>query len=223
MPISVVCSGCQSRFSVSHTFAGQTGPCPKCKKPITIPKAPTAEVTVHEPEPPAATGGRGRMPTAPIVFQEKPLSVLTIAATTAGALGCLVAAFVFRLLWGPGGTPVWVLAAGAATLAFPIAWIAYAIVRDRELEPYQGASLVLRCGICAVVYASLWGVHAFLPAEQMAEEFWRWLFVGPVFGFAGALAAFAALDLEWGTASVHFACYVLFTALLRWILGFPPV
>ena len=65
------------------------------------------------------------------------------------------------------------------------------------------------------------GVHAFLQIEQMNEEFWRWLFVGPIFGFAGALAAFAALDLDWGTAVAHFALYVLFTAVLRWILGLP--
>jgi hypothetical protein len=223
MPISVVCPGCTARFTVSDRFAGQTGPCPKCKKPITIPAAASVEVTVHEPEPAVASGKRGRGPTAPIVFQEKPLSMLTAAATTAGAVGCMLVAVVFRAMWGAGGTPTWVMAAGAVALAFPSAWIAYAIVRDRELQPYRGMSLVLRCGICAAAYALLWGVHAFLPAEQMSEEFWRWLFVGPVFGFAGALAAFAALDLDWGTAGVHFACYVLFTALLRWILGFPPV
>ena len=37
MAIQVLCSGCGSRFAVSDRFAGKTGPCPKCKKPITIP------------------------------------------------------------------------------------------------------------------------------------------------------------------------------------------
>lgn len=163
------------------------------------------------------------MPTAPIVFREKPLSVMTIATVMAAAIGCMLIALACRFAWGPGATPAWVLAAGAVGLAFPCAWIAYGIVRDRELEPYSGRSLALRCAICAAVYALLWGVHSFLPVQQMNEEYWRWLFVGPVFGFTGALAAFAALDLDWGTAGVHFAFYVLVTAFLRWTLGLPPV
>lgn len=221
MAISVVCSGCKSRFTVSDQFAGRTGPCPKCKKPITIPKKSAGEVTIHEPERPAAKGATGRMPTAPIVFQEKPLSLVVVAAVIAGAIGCMLAALACRLIWGQGNTPTWLLAAGAAGLAFPCAWLGYWVVRDREVPPFPTASLTVRCLICAAVYASLWGVHAFLPIEQMHEEFWRWLFVGPIFGFAGALAAFASLDLDWGTAVAHFSLYVLFTALLRWILGLP--
>lgn len=221
MAISVVCPGCKSRFTVSDQFAGRTGPCPKCKKPITIPKKAAGEVTIHEPERPAEKGSTGRMPTAPIVFQEKPLSLLVVAGVIAGALGCMLVAAACRLAWGPGNTPTWLLAAGAAGLAFPCAWLGYWIVRDREIPPFPTTSLAVRCLICAAVYASLWGVHAFLPIEQMHEEFWRWLFVGPIFGFAGALAAFAALDLDWGTAVAHFSLYVLFTALLRWILGIP--
>lgn len=221
MAISVVCSGCTSRFTVSDQFAGRTGPCPKCKKPITIPKKLAGGVTIHEPEPSATKGATGRMPTAPIVFEEQPLSLMVVAGVIAGAIGCLLVALACRLTWGPGTAPIWLLAAGAAGLAFPCAWLGYWIVRDREIPPLPTASLAVRCAVCAVVYASLWGVHAFLPIEQMHEEFWRWLFVGPIFGFAGALAAFAALDLDWGTAIAHFSLYVVFTALLRWILGLP--
>ncbi|MFM7035594.1 MAG: hypothetical protein ACKOYJ_10530 [Planctomycetia bacterium] len=223
MPISVVCTGCKSRFSVSDQFAGRTGPCPKCKKPITIPKRAVAEVTIHEPEAPAATGASGRMPTAPIVFKEAPLSMLTIGLVGAAALACMAAAFACRTVWGPGLVPTWILAIGAIGLAFPCAWIGYAIVRDREFEAYRGRGLAVRCVICAAVYATLWAAHSFLPVELMHEEFWRWLFVGPVFGFAGALAALATLDLDWGTAGVHFACYVIVTAILRWITGLPPI
>ena len=221
MAISVVCSGCKSRFTVSDQFAGRTGPCPKCKKPITIPAKPTGQVTIHEPEPPAAKGTTGRMPTAPIVFHEKPLSMVAVAGVIAGTIGSVLVAVACRAIWGPGNTPTWLLAIGAVALAFPSAWIGYWIVRDREIEPFSSPTLRIRCLICAAVYASLWGVHAFLPIEQMHEEFWRWLFVGPIFGFAGALAAFATLDLDWGTALAHFAFYVLFTSLLRWILGLP--
>ena len=57
MAILVVCPGCTSRFTVSDQFAGRTGPCPKCKKPITVPTPEAQKVTIHEPERPAATPG----------------------------------------------------------------------------------------------------------------------------------------------------------------------
>ena len=149
MPISVVCSGCTSRFTVSDQFAGRTGPCPKCKKPITIPAKAAGEVTIHEPAAPAATGASGRMPTAPIVFHEKPLSLPIVASVAAGAVACVIAAFVCRGIWGPGRAPTWLMAAGATVLAFPLARIGYAIVRDREIQPYRGVGLLVRCAICA--------------------------------------------------------------------------
>ena len=33
MAIAVICPGCKASFRVSDKFAGQTGPCPKCKAP----------------------------------------------------------------------------------------------------------------------------------------------------------------------------------------------
>lgn len=222
MPISVVCPGCKARFTVSDQFAGRTGPCPKCKKPITVPKVAAPAVTIHEPEAPAAQSTAGRVPTAPILSAEKPVSNLAFIAVGAGALVSMAIAFFCRLAWGPGNVPVWMLAVGAIMPAVPAAWVGYRLVRDRELEPYRGQSLLVRCGICGAVYAALWGVHAFLPPE-MTAEFWQWIYIGPVFGVAGALAALAALDLDWGTGAVHYALYVLFTAFLRWITGLPPI
>ena len=49
MPITIVCPGCHGRFSVSEKFAGKQGPCPKCKKVISIPKA-SEEVKIHVPD-----------------------------------------------------------------------------------------------------------------------------------------------------------------------------
>jgi hypothetical protein len=49
MAIAVICPGCKTSFRVSEKFAGQTGPCPKCKAPIKIPAA-SAEVQIHGPD-----------------------------------------------------------------------------------------------------------------------------------------------------------------------------
>ena len=86
-----------------------------------------------------------------------------------------------------------------------------------NLTPYS-----LRAVICSIVYAALWGGHAFLPPEA-TQEMWQWLFIGPLFFGIGALAALASLELDWGPATVHFSLYVLITVTLRWIAGFPPL
>lgn len=221
MPIPVICAGCKTRFTVSEQFAGRTGPCPKCKAPITVPKA-AASVTIHEPEAPAATGASGRAPTAPIVSTEKPVDQSAFIVVGCGAVAAMAAAFLCRLAWGPGDVPAGMLAIGAIGPALPAAWVGYRLVRDRELEPYRGRSLILRCAICGGVYAALWGMHALLPLEIRSDP-WQWIYLGPAFGFAGALAALAALDLDWGSAAVHYALYVMFTAALRSITGLAPI
>jgi hypothetical protein len=104
----------------------------------------------------------------------------------------------------------------------PCAWVGYQLVRDRDLEPYFGRPLLLRTAICGAVYAALWLVKGFLPPE-MTNEMWPWVYLGPPFLFAGALAALATLDLDWGTGAAHFSLYVMFTALLRWLAGFMPI
>jgi len=130
----------------------------------------------------------------------------------------VVAGWVFR----PGGVPAWLAGAVGFGVAWPIVWIGYDMLRDRNLEPYRGRPLLVRTLACAAVYAALWGVKSFVPAE-VSGEMWPWVFLGPFFGVAGGLAALAAFDLDWGTAVAHFSLYVMFTALLRWLAGFMPL
>jgi len=223
MPIQVVCQGCKSRFTVSDQFAGRTGPCPKCKRPITIPAPAEEAVKIHEPEAPVASSRHtGRIPTAPLPSTERPVSRLQFAMVAGGAVFCVLGAGLARAAWMPGRTPPWALTAAAIALAFPCTAIGYRIARDRELEPYRGRALVVRVTICAIVYAALWGVRALLPAE-ITTEMWQWLYVAPIFFGLGALASLATLDLEWGAAALHFSLYVLVTALLRWLAGFTPI
>jgi hypothetical protein len=134
----------------------------------------------------------------------------------------MLLACVARLAWGPGQAPVWLLAATAGIVAMPCAWLGYEIVRDRNLEPYHGRSLLFRTAICGAVYALLWAVKGFLPPE-LTNDMWPWVYLAPPFLVAGAVAALATLDLDWGTGVAHYSLYVMFTALLRWLAGFMPV
>jgi len=225
MPIPVVCPACKARFTVSDQFAGRTGPCPKCKKPITIPTPAAQSVVIHEPERPAATAaGTGRAPTAPIKRRDKPVRWTALALSAAGAIAFMGGAYAVRMFYqaDAGGIPAWLLLLGAFAAAVPAVLLGYAAVRNRELEPYRGRPLFVRARICSAVYAALWAVRGFIPAEQTAEM-WQWFMIAPLFVTAGALAALAAFDLDWGTAAVHFSFYVLFTSLLRWLAGLAPL
>jgi len=49
------------------------------------------------------------------------------------------------------------------------------------------------------------------------------LFVAPAMFGVGAFAAYLSLDLEWGTAAIHYGMYLLVTIVLRLIMGLPAI
>ena len=226
MPIPVVCPGCKARFNVSDQFAGRTGPCPKCKQPITIPALAVKAVTIHEPEAPVTTSaGTGRMPTAPIRRVEKAIPTWKFAALGGAAVAAMLAAWGVGTVLGADALTTdlsWLPAVAGLVLAVPCVLLGYAAVRNRELEPYTGTPLLLRSLACAAVYAGLWVVKGQLPAEQTAEM-WQWVYIGPLFMAAGGLAALVSLELDWGPAIAHFSLYAMVTSLLRWLAGLPPL
>lgn len=226
MPIPVVCPGCKSRFSVSDQFAGRTGPCPKCKRPIKIPAIVAKDVTIHEPEAPAtSSAGTGRAPTAPIRRIDKAIPTWRFAAIGGGALVAMLTAWGIGLVVGAAALKSewsWLPAVGGFVVAIPCVLLGYAAVRNRELEAYAGMPLLVRSLACAVVYAGLWIAKGQLPTEATAEM-WQWLYIGPLFFAAGGLAALVSLELDWGPAVAHFSLYAMFTSLLRWLAGLPPL
>ena len=148
MPIEVLCPGCKTRFKVSDKFAGKKGPCPKCKAVITVPEK-TAEVVVHAPEEfgPKNAAGRGSAQ-ADLAQGNEDLA--------AGHRG-----YPRRDHPGAGGRrcccadieeiPPWVLG-DRARCCSPRRWClgGYTFLRDDELEPYRGLSLIVRVLICSV-------------------------------------------------------------------------
>ncbi len=220
MAIQVICPGCRSTFTVSDKFAGRTGPCPKCKQPITVPSTAAKEVTIQGPEDKAVRAGR--VAAVPIIFEEHPIPAAAYVAVGVAAVAAVVLAVLARFAWGAGQAPGWLLATTAVVIGPPCAWIGYEIVRNRDLEAYRGRSLLLRAVACGLAYAVLWFVKGFLPAE-LSGDMWPWVYLAPPFFLAGALAALAAFDLDWGAGVTHFSLYLLFTALLRWLAGFMPI
>jgi hypothetical protein len=222
MPISVVCPGCKARFSVSEKFAGKKGPCPKCKVVITIPDQPAEEVKIHAPEQ-FASGGKdatGRPVLKPIARKETKLSAVNIAAIAGGIVVTLALAVALRFL----GAPLPIVAGGLLAISPALAVAGYTFLRDDELEPHRGQALIIRATLCGLGYAGLWGVYMLLGSYGIISgEAWQWLFIGPGFVTVGAGMALASLDLDFGSAAMHYCFYVAVTLLLRFAIGWPPV
>jgi hypothetical protein len=227
MPINVTCPGCLKRFSVADKFAGQKGPCPKCKTIITIPKK-EEEVVIHSPEHSEAgavgAGGRHALKT----YRRRDTKFQPLLFT--GVIGAvLVAVLIGLVLRSVGQIDTWILATAAILLGPPLAWAGYTFLRDPELEGYAGTALVVRSIACGLVYALLWAVFIFLGQRLFGDslttglEIWEMVvLVVPVFA-AGTLAAYAAFDLDLGSAFFNCALYFAVTVVLRLVAGLPAI
>jgi hypothetical protein len=224
MAIRVTCPGCHTRFSVADKYAGQTGPCPKCKEKITIPK-PEDEVVIHAPEHSEAgavgTGGRHVLKT----YKRQDTKFQPLVFT--GVIGSVLVALLIALVLRSTGSPDdWIKAVGAILLGPPLAWAGYTFLRDPEIEGHQGKGVLIRALACGLVYALLWGVYVYVapyiggpdPFEKGMEIYQLVILGGLVLGI-GTFAAYVCFDLEPGSAFFHCALYFGITVLLRLVLG----
>jgi hypothetical protein len=230
MPISIICPGCHSRFSVSEKFAGKQGPCPKCKTIIDIPKA---EVKIHASAEFAGTAAKdqaGRPVFKPIAREETKVKPQWVAAIGAGVLITIGAAWMIGRASqqedGTAGVSSFVLGVGALLVSVPLVIGGYSVLRNDELEPYRGLELLIRATICGACYAGLWGVYLVLRsyriiADDAGTEVW--VFTAPPFLAAGGAVSYLSLDMEYGNGVLHYAFYLGATALLRVIMGLHPV
>ena len=221
MAIDVTCASCKTRFQVSDKFAGKQGPCPKCKAVIKVPDK-SQQVVIHEPEAAAGTKTSTGQPIfKPIAWKETRLTTLQIVIIAASVLGVLLATIAFRIAFGPGNTPLIALMIGSVVLAPPLAFAGYAVLRDDELAPHRGQELMLRLIAPTVVYPGLWALYWFIfyqLAGYMTPNWQVICLVVPVVVAIGAVTAQASLDLELGTAALHYSIYLLATLVLRFIL-----
>jgi hypothetical protein len=228
MPIQVTCPGCMKRFAVADKFAGQKGPCPKCKVIITIPKKED-EVIIHAPDhsETGAVDASGRNVLKTYKRKDTRFQPLIFTAVIGAVLVALLIALVIR---SSGPPEMWLKAVAAIVLGPPLAWAGYTFLRDPELEAHQGAGLIIRSIACGLVYALLWAVFTFLghkffgpDAVNKGLEIWQMVvLVIPVFA-AGTLAAYASFDLDPGSAFFHCAMYFAVTVLLRLVASLPAI
>jgi hypothetical protein len=222
MAIEVTCPGCKKQFKVSDQFAGKKGPCPSCKTVITIPLEKKAEVVIHAPETSGPTDATGRPVLKPLARKETKLSPLMIGIIVGACLAALFGALGLRVAYGDESIPRFLLALGAILLAPPLALAGYAFLRDQELEPHRGRSMMLRVAACSAAYVVLWGLYTWIPAQlELDLEPMYLTFILPAMIAIGAFAAFASFDLDFTSAAMHYGLYLLVTIVLCMVAGHP--
>ncbi|MEO0530976.1 MAG: hypothetical protein AAF266_10440 [Planctomycetota bacterium] len=227
MAINVTCPSCLKRFTVADEHAGKTGPCPKCKEPITIPSADEG-VVIHAPKDDGPTDASGR----PVLKTSKRKDgAFDPLIATGVAIACLLTLLAAFLLRGSDQANSWPVLAGGSLLLGPlVAWAGYGFLRDSELEPYTGGPLWLRASIAGLVFAIAWFVYYHLAGQLGGEEWqteglltWQMLIAGAAAVGIATLGSFASLDLEPFMGFFHCSLYFVVTVLLRWVMALPPL
>lgn len=224
MPIQVTCRHCLKRFQVSDKFAGKTGPCPNCKKPIEIPKA-DEQVVIHAPTDDAPKDSTGASVLKPIARKETDVTRRGLFISIGSVVAVFGCAIVFRFIGENGVAPFWAQLVGLTLLAPPLVWCGYTFLYDQEREPYVGPELRNRVLICSAIFAVLWCIYAFVPGyvfelKEPAEMTWA------VFGITlcvmialGALASAGTFELEYFSGFIHAGLYFVAIVLLALVSG----
>jgi hypothetical protein len=224
MPIDVTCAKCMTRFQVSEKYAGKKGPCPKCKTIIQVPEL-KEQVVVHAPEMSGPKDSKGQSVLKPIARTETKLSQPMIIGIVGSIFVILLLAFILRIGFPNGSVPLVLLATGAVLLAPPLSYAAYHFLRNEELAPFTRNELIMRLIAPSLVYPAIWGLYGFVMASLMdsldvdPNNGFLFMFAIPVVVLIGAFCANASLDLEFGSAAVHYSVYLVVTIILRVILG----
>jgi hypothetical protein len=173
------------------------------------------DIKIHAPETVGPKTSTGRPVVRPVLRKETKVEAVPVVIIVASTLLAFAAAWIMRK---PLGQQIPLRAIALLLVSPPLALGGYWFLRDDELEPYRGRALSLRAGICALVYAALWGGYLLLPTDATADA-WSWIYLGPPFFLVGAGIAYLTLDLEIGNAFFHYCFYVLVTMLLGYTAG----
>lgn len=210
-----------SRFDVKEKFAGKKGPCPKCKKEITIP-ALEEKVVIHAPEDAGPKDSKGVAVLKPIERKEFTVGKLTWIACGTSILLILGVAIAVRV---NGSIPsTWLLVIGSMLLAPPIVMLGYTFFRDDELEGYDGQEYWIRTAICSILFAATWLVYAglgyYFGAKSLAEidTTMMAVYVAVMFGL-GLGVSLVTFELEVFQAFLHYATYFALCFILCMIMG----
>ncbi len=165
---------------------------------------------IHAPE--EASGPKdaaGRPVLKPIEFQDTKVTrkglVIGIGSVAVALIGAIVARFT-------GGLPMFGVVAVAILLAPPLAWAAYTVLREQELEPFIGQELLVRVLISSVTLVALWFLYWWLPpylldADSISKMSWVVSGIAlTLLLLAGGFASMLVFEFDYVWASYTAAC-----------------
>lgn len=218
MALRVTCSSCHSRFDVSEKFAGQEGPCPKCKATIRIP-ALDEQVVIHAPADSGPKDSKGRPVLKPISRKETQLMPVQWAILGASMIAFLAIALMLRIMIADKAAfPVYGLALCALAIAFPASFAAYAFLRNQDTAPFKGQDLWVRIGITAMAYSLLWFLMPLMAYAFPGND------LGSVIGLLGMIVAggclgMLAMELDYLFGILHYGLYLVICLAGRLMVG----
>ncbi len=220
MAIRVTCPGCHTRFDVSDKFAGQEGPCPKCKKQIKIPEK-SDEVVIHGEEDFGPKGASGQQTLKPIFRQNTKVTPLRITMIIVPIIGFLIMALLCRVAFpDPTTFPIWLVIPGAIAIAIPCVWGGYTFLRNQEQGAFFGQALWGRVGICSGIYALLW-VFMLLSKIAFFGDYGigAWMSALIIMFGLGALACMFTFEIDYLISLVHIGMYLTCCIVVRFCAG----
>ena len=220
MSIRVTCNKCHARFNVSDKFAGQTGPCPKCKTPIKIPTA-SEKVTIAAPISSGPVDSTGQAIVKPIKRKETKLTTLQLILIGAGIVGFFVICIMMKSFIPEAiDVPYWLLGIGAILLAVPLVYSGYGFLRDPDLESFKGQELGARIGICCGVFALTWSA---LPIAYWTfnnnYEVGSYVLAGTAMLVAGGVTSMFCFEFDFFIGVVHYGLYMALGLMGRFLAG----
>jgi hypothetical protein len=222
MKIAVTCPGCLSRFEVSEKFAGKKGPCPKCKKEITVP-ALSEQVVIHAPETEGPKDAKGTPVLKPI--QRVDVKFSWPIAALIGGVGLILLVTAIGIRFTFPEPPTALLALTALGLGPLLAYGGYFFLHESELEGYSGKEAWVRSAACGGVYAFTWAIYWLIPQYlleniTMAENS---LITASclllVMIIIGSITAVLAFELENFAGVMHYMLYLAVTMVLTIVAG----
>lgn len=222
MKIAVTCPGCLSRFEVSEKFAGKKGPCPKCKKEITVP-ALSEQVVIHAPETEGPKDAKGTPVLKPI--QRVDVKFSWPIAALVGGVGLILLVTAIGIRFTFPEPPTALLALTALGLGPLLAYGGYFFLHESELEGYSGKEAWVRSAACGGVYAFTWAIYWLIPQYlleniTMAENS---LITASclllVMIIIGSITAVLAFELENFAGVMHYMLYLAVTLVLTIVAG----
>lgn len=219
MPIQVTCPKCHTRFKVSEKFAGQKGPCPKCKEVITVPKLED-EVVIATPEI-GPKDGKGRQILKPIKRNENKFSIIQLIAMVGSVIAFLIGAlFIQFSIEDKMQLSPLIMIVPMAIVAPLVAYGAYNILKDQELDSFVGQELWLRVLICGAIYAVLWSgmpIAKYAFGDRYDTGTWILALVG-MLGVGGA-TGMLSFDFDYTMGLIHYGLFLGLCLIARVLAG----